>query len=189
MQINKERSKKIRKLLTFTLAANIMLSGGIGAKAEQNDEIDEYIKKQIDYHNAKYELEMKMTNLSQELYDKEYNDFCENGTIVINNHEYFVKDLYIEYGYIGDKKTVYLIDYKNPKADIITDILEPDKNYVRRKIILLKYSDVFYAYFHNKDKSLEEYISLFEGNINYNVPETYFYNPIFNSDVSKEKVR
>lgn len=188
MQINKEKSKKIKKLLTFTLATNILLSGGIGANAESNDEFDEYAREQIDYHVARYELEMKIANLSNELYDKEYNDFCNNGVITINGIEYTIKYLHIEYGYVNEKKIVYVKDYHNPKFDIITGKMI-DKNYKREKIMSLKYSDVFYVYYRNKDKSLEDYIILFEGNINHNVPETYFYNSVLSSDLSKEKVR
>ena len=186
MQINKERSRKITKLISLTLATNMLLSGGITAKAENDSEFDENVRKQIEFHAAQRELEIMIANLSEELYDKEYNDFCDNGSITVNGIEYKIEYLHIEYGYIGNQKTVYLKDFYNPRFDIITEKMIDD-NYERTKIMSLKYSDVFYAYYRNKDLSLEEYINLFEGNINYNVPETYFYNPIFNS--KKEKVK
>lgn len=182
MQINKERSKKMVKLLSLTLASNIALSSGV-AKAEVNDDV----RSQIEYHNAQHEYEMKVANLSEELYDKAYNDYCNNDSIVINGISYLIKYLHIEYGYLNNQKIVYLKDYHNPKFDIITNTTI-DKNYKREKIMDLKYSDVFYAYYCNQDKSLAEYINLFNGGINYNVPETYFYNPIFSND-SKVKIK
>ena len=184
MLINKEKSRKITKLLSLTLATGLMLSQAVDTKAEEI----ESVRKQKEFHQKQYELQEKIANLSPELYDQEYNDYCDNESIAINGEEHLIADLYIEYGFVDNKKIVYLIDYKDPRVDLITNKSEVDNGYIRRKIILLKYSDVFYEYYHSdKDKPLEEYLYQFEGNINYNVPETYFYNPIFSNEKDKVK--
>lgn len=178
MKINREKSRKMKKLLSFSLALNIMLSLGLNATA---DEIDSNEIQKI-YHTIKNMFVNSFLNLSENKYDKEYTDYCNNEKIIINGESYQIGDLYIEYGYIKDKKVVYLIDYHNPKQDIITRQIV-DKDYIRQKVMLLKFSDVFYEYYYSdKNTPLDEYINQFEGNINYKVPETYYYNPELNRD-------
>ena len=189
MEINKDRSKKIRKLLAISLAVDMMLSMGIDAKAEvfkDSNHIHYSVEEQIKYHNEQHKLQEMIQNLSEDLYDKEYNDYCDNGTITINGVDYSIKYLHIEYGYIGHNKIVYLKDYHNPNVDIITGKII-DKDYVRVKVMKLKYADVFYNYCKdsNENKNLEDYINDFDGEINYMVPETYFYNLLNNGEKAK----
>ena len=139
-------------------------------------QIDDFVKKQKKYHSSRKKIASMINNLSNDLYDKKYNDYCNNESIVINNNEYKISNLYIEYGYVNDEKKTYLIVFHHPKIDIVTNN-QVDYNYQRKKVMLLKYSNVFYDYYVKKDKSLLEYIKMFDGSINYNVPETYFYNP------------
>ena len=139
-------------------------------------QIDNFTKKQKKYHTSRAKISSMINNLSSDLYDKEYNDYCNNESIVINNNNYIISNLYIEYGFVNDEKKIYLIDYHYPKIDIVTNS-QIDFNYQRKKTVLLKYSSVFYDYYLKKDKLLFEYIKMFDGSIHYNVPETYFYNP------------
>ncbi len=171
----KEDNKSISsKVLSVALASELMMP--VSAQADFNNK--DYLEQQAKYHAQQQELMLARVNLSNELYDKVYNDYCDNEVIEINGIQVAIKDLYIEYGYIDDKMVVYLIDYRKPNYDILT-MKEKDANYNRRKIILLKYSKVFYDYYSNKAKSLIEYLNGFDGSINYNVPETYFDNPTF----------
>lgn len=184
MKINKEKSKKIKRLVTLSLTATMLSLLSISSNAEDDD----YDKEQKKYHQERNEFLMAVNNLSEELYDKEYNDYCNNEDLIIDDEIHKLADIYIEYGYIGDKKVVYVIDYHSPKQDLITKNTV-EKDYKRNKIMLLKYSDVFYNYYHDTDenKKLEDYVNQFEGGINYNVPETYFYNPELSTDKEKAK--
>jgi len=193
MKINKERSKNIKKLLSLSLAAEMMLAINTGAKADTNQVNFDYqssIEAQIDYHNRQYELNEKIRTLSESLYDKEYNDYCDNETININGNDYLIKYLHLEYGYLNNQKIVYLKDYHNPHFDIITGKII-DKDYVREKIIALKDSLIFYQYYHddNIDKNIIDYINRFNGEINYSIPETYYYNPIHKNIHIMEKIK
>lgn len=150
-------------------------------------QIDNFTKKQKKYHTNRTKIASMINNLSSDLYDKEYNDYCNNESIVINNNNYKISNLYIEYGYVNAEKKTYLIDYHHPKIDIVTNS-QIDTNYQRKKTILLKYSSVFYDYYLKKDKPLFEYIKMFDGSIHYNVPETYFYNPkLDKNNINKEE--
>jgi hypothetical protein len=171
MQLNKNRSRTIVKLISLTLVSGMLLSSG-EVKAEDLD----YLKKQAEHHNHMQKLTEMINNLQSDEYDEEYNNYCENDSITINGVDYLIKDLYIEYGYIGDEKVVYLIDYHNSSIDVLTG-KTVDKNYKRRKVILLKFSNVFYNYYSNQDKELPEYVNEFDGGINFRVPETYFFRP------------
>lgn len=173
MQLNKEKSRKMIRLLSLSLASSLMISGGRKTIADEPNEI---IRKQIEYHSRQQQMLEMIKKLPKDDYDEKYNNYCEEDIITIKDKEYAIRDLYIEYGYIGEEKIVYLIDYHNPKIDVITGKIV-DSKYERKKIMLLKYSDVFYSYYCNNDKEIGEYINYFEGGINYNVPETYFYNP------------
>ena len=171
MQLNKTRSKTIVKLISLSLVSGMLLSG-VEAKADEKD----MLIKQAEHHNYEQKLAEMIKNLSSDLYDEEYNNYCENESITINGIDYLIKDLYIEYGFIGEEKVVYLIDYHNSSIDVLTG-KTVDKNYKRRKVILLKFSNVFYNYYNNQDKELPEYVNEFDGGINYRVPETYFFRP------------
>lgn len=184
MQINKEKSKKMVKLLALSLATSMMVSAGIKSKAEEADDL---VKEQIEYHTRQQKIMEMINKLPSSEYNEEYNRYCNEGMITIRENEYVIKDLYIEYGYVNDEKIVYIIDYHNPKTDVMTGNTV-DSNYRRSKVMLLKYSDAFYNYYTNQDKSLEEYINSFEGGINYDVPETHFYNPKL-SDNEKENTK
>ena len=169
MKINKSKSKTIAKLVSLSLASSMLFSN-VDVEAEG---IDILVQKQLEFHHQQDELVEMIKRLGKDEYDAAYNDFCDNESITINDKEYFIKDLYIEYGYIGDMKKVYLKDYHNSDVDIITGNITI-KDYSRRKVILLKFSDVFYEYYYSDDKDLAKYINMFDGNINYSVPETYF---------------
>ena len=171
MQINKEKSQNVKKMINLNSNSNLFLT---------NLNMSQRL-----YHSIQNDNNKKIANLSEKMYDKKYNDFCNNCSITILDKEHKIKNLYIEYGYIDNNKIVYVIDFHNPKINVITN-KEIDNNYKRKGVMLLKYSDVFYEYYKNNDRKLEEYINLFEGKYNYNVPETYYYNPIFYSDNEKK---
>ena len=205
MKINKELSKKIKRLISIILVPGAVLfltdSNEHSDNKENTDPIisssdsiefsttnntsdkDEYdlIREQIEYHEKQEKMKEMIESLSSDMYDKEYNDYCNDGKIIINDKEYMIKDLYIEYGFMENNKMVYLIDYHNPKIDIITG-QEINSNYQRMKIVLLKYSQSFYDCYKNQGNNLLEYLYSFDGSINYEVPETHFLNPNVNSE-------
>ncbi len=174
MQINRNRSKGIKKMLAITLSAELFLMINTGVRAEGAS-----IEGQKKYHENVNEAREMIDKLPTDLYDSTYVDYCNNKTITKNDMEYKINDLYITYGYIGDKKIVYLIDYNNPRFDLISNS-EINNDFQRKKIMLLKYSDVFYQFYcmrNDENIILDDLLMEFEGMINFETPETYYYRP------------
>ena len=177
MLINKEKSKKIVKLVSLTLSTSMLMSLGAYSFAQENG----YPTNQIKHHKIVQNYLGEVERLSPDLYDNAYNDICNNGIISLNEYTYFINDLYLMCGKIENEDIVYLTDYHNPSFDILSSN-NIDKEFQRKKIMLLKYSDVFYEYYNkfglNKiDFTIfVDYMEKFQGNINYATPETFFYD-------------
>lgn len=179
MKINRELSSKFKRISALVLVSGIILGNGINVYAETSLE-----DIQKNYHSQKSSYMQMVDNPEIGIFDERFVDFCHNGVIKINDKEYLIDDLYIIYGQVDDRDIVYLQSYKEPQYDLLSNS-EINPLYNRKKIMLLKYSDVFADYYQkhrddigdaiNVDEEFIKYMVGFVGNNNTCLPETYYY--------------
>lgn len=179
MKINREISSKFKKISSLVLVSGMLLGNGVTVYAERSPEAI-----QKDYHSKKNEYIQMVENPEEGLFDEKFINFCKNGVIRYNNEEYSINDLYIIYGQVDDQEVVYLQSYKKPTYDLLTNG-EIDSSYERKRIMMLKYSDVFASYYQGHREEIDnvltidnEFINImncFVGDYNTCLPETYYY--------------
>lgn len=184
MKINREISSRFRKISSIALVGGMLLGNGITLYANLTPDYD-YIQKI--YHGIEYDYNQKVNNPEEGLFDEKLVKFCNDGIIKYNDIDYSINDPYIVFGQTTDRDIVYLQDYNKPTYDLLTNG-EIDSSFKRKKIMLLKYSDVFANYFQEHRDNIENTINLddefindmnaFVGDNNTCIPETYYYDEI-----------
>jgi hypothetical protein len=179
MIINREISSKFKKISSLVLVSGMLIGNGVTVYAERTPEAI-----QKDYHSKQYEYIQMVENPEEGLFDEKFVDFCQNGVITYNDEEYSINDLYIIYGQVDDKEIVYLQSYKKPTYDLLTNG-EINSSYERKRIMMLKYSDVFAKYYQGHREEIDNNLTIddefintmnsFVGDYNTCLPETYYY--------------
>ena len=191
MKLNREKSRLINGVITLALVGGIA-AGGITIYANTTTNNDSSMSNNSsiicdsrplaimnDYYQNVEDPEM-------ELFDEDFVSLFNNGSLIVNDEGYSLKDVYIVKGKSNGNDCIFLQDYHKPTTDILTgDELPTD--FEREKIMLLAYSTTFYNYYlNNKDSNnielnsdnideFREYINNFEPVFNDKLPETYYY--------------
>jgi len=182
MKINRLKSTTFKRICSIALSGGIMLGSGITLyKKISMEEYQHY------YHQTKEKYIQMVNNPDMALFDNKFVDYCQNGIIKCGSKEYSINDIYIIYGQLNENDIVYLQSYKEPKLDLLSNS-EVDSSYKRKKIMLLKYSNVFYDYYKSHKDSIDktiivddefkDYIFKFVGSINNELPDTYYYEKL-----------
>ena len=173
-----------RRMTALAVAGAIAAGGGI---SEIESKEDPLLKSHIDHDRRQIEYYDYLENADLSYYDEDFVNFYREGIIKINNIEYSVNDLYLEFGINGDVEKKLLIYYKYPNNDIIT--AESKDGFRRTAVMLFKDTYCFYEiYLLYKDLILDNYLTIdeynidtiltkikeYDGSIHVEVPETSY---------------
>lgn len=174
-----------KRAAAVALAGSLALTGIQSAKAESNDPLMEsqvlHDQRQIEY------IEFVQDNDLSD-YDKGFVYYYRNGILKIHGKEYNLADLYLESGIKDGESRTFLIYYRFPKNDIVTD--EEKGNFKRSSVLLLKDSFMFYEFYcaykdlivdnilelvEEEDlEYLSRIVSDFDGSMHVEAPETSY---------------
>jgi len=173
--------ENLKRGVATVLVASTIASGGSNVKAETTDPLRE---SQLDHYRREFIYREYVNDEDLSLYNEGFVKFYREGKMIINNQEYKVSDLYLEYGLSNDESQLFLVYYCFPQKDLLT--AKEKVNFRRSGLMEFRNAYIFYQLYltfskdiiDNKlvvsDENYDEILSLvqsFDGSIHIEVPE------------------
>ena len=154
---------------------------------KSNNPSDNLSKEWKEYHSRRIDYNKYVDSADLSKYEEPFVNFYRKGIIVIKDKEYKVADLYLENGMSMNEQELFLVYYRNPEIDILTNKVK--KDFKRTGVVEFRAAYVFYKLFNTyrdgiKDNKLivndnnivnvNDIVRSFDGTLHIETPETSY---------------